>query len=671
MKKVGGKPTINLGIARSHQFAGQLVGIQLSLANLLALLVSAASVIAGATTLAVQQFPSTSAWLIWIAAGGIGTGLALLIEGLTLSALIRVRVASRTIRKIEEKLGERREGQLARLTLPDPAVDNYPLLRKHYQEACKLIEHDYRRSCRQQTRVARRDRRSSQLLALGGCISSMCAGGLFYHSILAGLGPIASLVLSGIFTLAVTGTFVSSEVFKDLQSQAIRENFANGDLAESAMRQGTRMQSLWAVHDQVATYLQSPEARQAIAEGSKLLVTSILEEIRQDLRHQDTKPGQAPSSSTLDSPRSLPQILATASKSPSEQSQSESVPKGINEATLQSPGGTGPSYSQPSAGLSSSTIGTSDGQQCHIPDDGRVMEATGYEVPEGEPVKGSNGLAAPPLLDQAIALAGIQAQDRMEPEPGQAEQKATDISIIHLDMIERAILHALEQASPEVRTELFQLAQTQPLETITQIVRQRYPGYASYLTRQRVAHVMAVALQSLQTQPDVALPSGESQQRPHSPAGQTTAFLPTIDREGDEVCEPDQATGSRFDTGIDRATDSSVQGAYASLIVSRATASQQRRANSSESNDSSELATNKIRPFPVARAIQKVTHHSPESGHRQRIKAAMEQAQKERRVPNYQEIARAAGVGYSTVKKYAPGIRKELQASPDQEQERE
>src|SRR5258708_25979171 len=96
------KIDVNLGIAKSHQLAGQLVGMQLSLANILALFVSAASLVAGASTLAVQQFPSTSAWPIWVAAGGIGVGLALLIEGLTLSALIRLRVAGRAIRTLEE-----------------------------------------------------------------------------------------------------------------------------------------------------------------------------------------------------------------------------------------------------------------------------------------------------------------------------------------------------------------------------------------------------------------------------------------------------------------------------------------------------------------------------------------------------------------------------------------
>ena len=46
--------------------------------------------------------------------------------------------------------------------------------------------------------------------------------------------------------------------------------------------------------------------------------------------------------------------------------------------------------------------------------------------------------------------------------------------------------------------------------------------------------------------------------------------------------------------------------------------------------------------------------------HRDRIKAAMAQAVQEQREINYKDIADVADVGYSTVKKHAPGIRREL-----------
>jgi len=48
-------------------------------------------------------------------------------------------------------------------------------------------------------------------------------------------------------------------------------------------------------------------------------------------------------------------------------------------------------------------------------------------------------------------------------------------------------------------------------------------------------------------------------------------------------------------------------------------------------------------------------------GHRERIKQVMLLAMQEQHDFDYQDIASTAGVGYSTVKKYAPQIKQELQ----------
>ena len=48
--------------------------------------------------------------------------------------------------------------------------------------------------------------------------------------------------------------------------------------------------------------------------------------------------------------------------------------------------------------------------------------------------------------------------------------------------------------------------------------------------------------------------------------------------------------------------------------------------------------------------------------HRDRIKQAMLQALQNREEATYNEIAKAAGVGYSTVKKHAPAIKMEIAA---------
>src|SRR5258708_18216989 len=105
-----------MGIAKTHRIATQFVGIQLSGANLLALAVSAASAIAGTVTLAAQKYPFN--WPLLLSAGVIGLGLALLIEGLTLGSLIRIRLANRTLRQIEEKLDNEMSTVLTTLKMP-------------------------------------------------------------------------------------------------------------------------------------------------------------------------------------------------------------------------------------------------------------------------------------------------------------------------------------------------------------------------------------------------------------------------------------------------------------------------------------------------------------------------------------------------------------------------
>ncbi|HET8846720.1 MAG TPA: hypothetical protein VFN35_34980 [Ktedonobacteraceae bacterium] len=113
---------LNMGIAKTHRMTTQLVGIQLSGANLLALLVSAASVVAGTVSLVAQRYPFN--WPLLLAAGVIGLGLALLIEGLTLGSLIRIRLANRAIREIEVRLEQDLQKALATLAFPDLAQPN-------------------------------------------------------------------------------------------------------------------------------------------------------------------------------------------------------------------------------------------------------------------------------------------------------------------------------------------------------------------------------------------------------------------------------------------------------------------------------------------------------------------------------------------------------------------
>ena len=273
---------LNMGIAKTHHIAMQFVGIQLSGANLLALTVSAASVVAGTVSLVAERYAFN--WPLLISAVVIGLGLALLIEGLTLGSLIRIRLANRAIQRLEETIDHEMNATLAALKVPDPAQAGARQAMRHYRQTIRLLQREYRRKRQHATSLQRKQRRFSVPFVVMGATSSAVAGGLFYHTILAGLGPMESLVLAMLFPLVVTGTFVSSEIHKDAQEDAIREGFGGGALTEVAIREETKLNSALAVHQKVIAYLEKPEAEQAIEEGAKHLLTDILAELRESSR---------------------------------------------------------------------------------------------------------------------------------------------------------------------------------------------------------------------------------------------------------------------------------------------------------------------------------------------------------------------------------------------------
>jgi hypothetical protein len=273
------RASLNMGIAQTHQIANQLVGIQLSGANVLAQLVSALSVVAGTVTIAAMNYPG--AWPLWIVAAVIGIGLAYLIEGLTLGALIRVRLSGKQIKEIDAALIKERDTQLAAITRPAPQADikAYKAEINAYKIATNFVEKDYQRKRNNAIREHKRTRRSSALIATFGAFASACAGGLFYHTILASIGEYQSIALSALFALAVTGTFVSSELFKDIQEQAIREGFAGGSLTDAAMKEETKRLSALAVHEGILEHMQSAEAQGKLKDAALTLLTGIISEL--------------------------------------------------------------------------------------------------------------------------------------------------------------------------------------------------------------------------------------------------------------------------------------------------------------------------------------------------------------------------------------------------------
>src|SRR5689334_18588399 len=95
-KRKGRASTFNHLIARTHRLNNQLIGMQLTMGNLIAVCLSAAQITAGVVG------------LLWVSAGGwallavlICFALAVVIERLSLGGLMIFRTASKALEKIE------------------------------------------------------------------------------------------------------------------------------------------------------------------------------------------------------------------------------------------------------------------------------------------------------------------------------------------------------------------------------------------------------------------------------------------------------------------------------------------------------------------------------------------------------------------------------------------
>jgi hypothetical protein len=254
---------LNLLIARSHQVATQIVGVQLSIANLLAIAVSAASIVAGTVTLTIERYPGS--WVLWIVAGVIGAGLAILIEGMTLGALIRIRLASKKIKVIDEQVEAERD-----------QIDWFAL----DKGTRRAKEGELRWKRARATRQFRKMRLWSVPIVIVGSLASAVAGGMFYHTVLAGLGAWESIGVAALFPFVVTCTFISSELFKDTQEEAIKEGYSGGGLADAALREETRRLSFQAVHDGIMFHFNDTEIQEELKMGTLGMLKDIITDLR-------------------------------------------------------------------------------------------------------------------------------------------------------------------------------------------------------------------------------------------------------------------------------------------------------------------------------------------------------------------------------------------------------
>lgn len=416
---------LNMRIAHAHEIATQLVGMQLAVANLLAISVSATSIVAGCVTYAVVNQPG--AWPFWIVAGVIGCGLAVLIEGMTLGALIRIRLANTQIRAIVLKLETQREAAIT--------------------AGLKVKRFTSWRRKRDATRAHRKSRSYSLPLAFIGASASATAGGLFYYQVLGSLGTYPSLVVSALFALIVTGTFVSSELFKDVQEEAVREGFRGGSLSEEALREETYRQTHQAVATEVTSYLASQNARDVIKKAASHLLDTVLVELRQRSAERV----------------GLVTRVTDTTRAPE------------NDMTPQQPAALLP----PTGGVATT------GPLGQVPDEKGGMSGLGTTTEQGESLMEGDTRAT-----GRQPHAGSQPNDRDAGEV--TDQPSGGARHQHLGIIEQMMLDALQKATAQEQATLQHLAATQPLATFTHMLQERYPTAASYMTEERVARVMAV-----------------------------------------------------------------------------------------------------------------------------------------------------------------------------------
>lgn len=200
--------------------------------------------------------------------------------------------------------------------------------------------------------------------------------------------------------------------------------------------------------------------------------------------------------------------------------------------------------------------------------------------------------------------------------PNQAQKAIPER--VTLGMVEETMYKAL-MSKPEEASELLCLSEEKSLDDFTAILKQRYSQYANYITPQRVASVLAYA-------------------RSHSQA---------------EEANHSNGHSPRL---INRSLETVAMHSPANGYVAMATAM----------HSPNEKANHSPADRLIALEESTDTHHSMaiiavgSQGYRDKIKAIWLQHIQEGRAINLKSIALDAGVGYSTVKKWANDIREEI-----------
>jgi hypothetical protein len=240
---------LNWMIASAHRAVAQLIGLEMSTATLLAVILSVLCAVAGLILLSWSAMHN----LAVSAVAGLATlVLGVLIENISINALKNIRQASEAIRASEEEFyqrqGEHLDQQMQQAVQQFSQQSHWQKLsreqaadldraRKEQRRVLADLERQKRTLLKRQTRAARRTRRHAVPFAIIGVGFSATAGGLFWHQVLSALDLPLNLSISTMFALAVSVTFIQSELFKHAQGEAIKEAMRTNEMQTELFKQ--------------------------------------------------------------------------------------------------------------------------------------------------------------------------------------------------------------------------------------------------------------------------------------------------------------------------------------------------------------------------------------------------------------------------------------------------
>lgn len=271
---------LSLVIATAHRSTSQFIGLIMSFASLIAIMLSVICAVAGISIISYQKFGS----LLFTGIAGLATLiLAAIIENISLNALKNIRLSSERITQAEQahyrQIVKQMEEQFEEDAQIFAKIDHQKISKQEVEsmkraaglkrEARKQFEKKRHMLMRQQTRTDRHTRNTSIPFAVIGVLFSATAGGLFWHTVLASLDLWLNLTIGTMFAMAVSVTFVQSELFKRIKDEAIGEALRSGEMQGIVLRQQSEAMVLEMVVDSMSAVKQDPQTLIEMGTGIK------------------------------------------------------------------------------------------------------------------------------------------------------------------------------------------------------------------------------------------------------------------------------------------------------------------------------------------------------------------------------------------------------------------